>query len=55
MHSCQNAIQFWLKRIHKDVKGFCEHCVVCRRAKILPQMAATLYYLYTHTVTHSGT
>jgi hypothetical protein len=36
---------FWWKRIRQDVKDFCELCVVCRRAKIQPQMAATLYPL----------
>jgi hypothetical protein len=35
----------WWKRICQDVKDFCERCVVCRRAKIQPQMAATLYPL----------
>jgi hypothetical protein len=34
---------FWWKRTRQDVKDFCERCVVCRRAKIQPQMAATLY------------
>jgi hypothetical protein len=38
--------RFWWKRIRQDVKGFCEGCVVCRRAKIQPQMAATLYPLH---------
>jgi hypothetical protein len=28
------------------VKDFCERCVVCRRAKIQPQFAATLYPLH---------
>jgi hypothetical protein len=37
--------RFWWKRIRQDVKGFCERCVVCRRAKIQPHMAATLYPL----------
>jgi hypothetical protein len=37
--------RFWWKRIHQDVKHFCERCVVCRRAKIQTQMAATLYPL----------
>jgi hypothetical protein len=36
---------FWWKRIRQDVKEFCECYVVCRRAKIQPQMAATLYPL----------
>jgi hypothetical protein len=35
--------RFWWKRIRQDVKDFCERWVVCRRAKIRPQMAATLY------------
>jgi hypothetical protein len=35
---------FWWKRIRQDVKDFCERRVVCRRAKIQPHMAATLYY-----------
>jgi hypothetical protein len=34
--------KFWWKEICQDVKDFCERCVVCRRAKIEPQMAATL-------------
>jgi hypothetical protein len=34
--------RFWWKRIRQDVKDFCELCAVCRRAKIKPQMAATL-------------
>jgi hypothetical protein len=37
--------RFWWNRIRQDVKDFCERCVVCRRAKIRPQMAATLYPL----------
>jgi hypothetical protein len=37
--------RFCWKRIRQDVKDFCERCVVCRRAKIQPQMAATLYPL----------
>jgi hypothetical protein len=37
--------RFWWKRIRQDVKDFCESCVVCRRAKIRPQMVATLYPL----------
>jgi hypothetical protein len=38
--------RFWWKRLRQDVmKDFCERCVVCRRAKIRPQMAATLYPL----------
>jgi hypothetical protein len=36
---------FWWKRLRQDVNDFCERCVVCRRAKIRPQMAATLYPL----------
>jgi hypothetical protein len=35
--------RFSWKRLRQDVKGFCERFVVCRRAKIRPQMAATLY------------
>jgi hypothetical protein len=38
--------RFWWKRIRHDVKDFCERCVVCRRAKIQTQMAATLYPLH---------
>jgi hypothetical protein len=34
--------KFLCKRIRHDVKDFCERCVVCRRAKIQPHMAATL-------------
>jgi hypothetical protein len=37
--------RFSWKRIRQDVKDFCERCVVCRRAKIQPQMASTLYAL----------
>jgi hypothetical protein len=37
--------RFWWKRISQDVKDYCERCVVCRRSKIRPQMAATLYPL----------
>jgi hypothetical protein len=37
--------RFWSKRLCQDVKDFCERCVICRRAKIRPQMAATLYPL----------
>jgi hypothetical protein len=37
--------RFWWKRIRLDVKDFCERCVVCRRVKIRPQMAATFYPL----------
>jgi hypothetical protein len=37
--------RFWWTRLRQDVKDFCERCVVCRRAKIRPQMAATLYPL----------
>jgi hypothetical protein len=36
---------YW-KRIHQDVKDFCERSVVCRRAKIQQQMDATLYPLH---------
>jgi hypothetical protein len=35
--------RFWWEQIRQDVKDFCERCVVCRRAKIQPQMAATLH------------
>jgi hypothetical protein len=42
--------RFWWKRIRQDVKDLCERCVVCRRAKIQAQMAATLYPLPWHTV-----
>jgi hypothetical protein len=38
--------RFRWKRIRQDVKDFRERCVVCRRAKIRPQMAATLYPLH---------
>jgi hypothetical protein len=38
--------RFWWKRSRQDVKDFCERGVVCRRAKILPQMAATLHPLH---------
>jgi hypothetical protein len=38
--------KFWRKRIRQDVNDFCERCVVCRRAKIQPQIAATLYPLH---------
>jgi hypothetical protein len=38
--------RFWWKRLCQDVKDFCERCAVCRRAKIRPQMAATLYPLH---------
>jgi hypothetical protein len=38
--------RLWWKQIRQDVKDFCERCVVCRRAKIKPQMAATLYPLH---------
>jgi hypothetical protein len=38
--------RFLWKRIRKNVKDYCERCVVCRRAKIHPQMAATLYPLF---------
>jgi hypothetical protein len=34
--------RFRWKRIRQDVQDSCERCVVCRRAKIQPQMAATL-------------
>jgi hypothetical protein len=37
--------RFLCKRLRQDVKYFCERCVVCRRAKIRPHMAATLYPL----------
>jgi hypothetical protein len=37
--------RFWWKQFRQDVKDFCERCVVCRRAKIQPQMGATLYPL----------
>jgi hypothetical protein len=37
--------KFWWKRLRQDVNFFCERCVICRRAKIRPQMAATLYPL----------
>jgi hypothetical protein len=37
--------RFWWRRLRQDVKDFCERYVVCRRAKIQPQMAATLYPL----------
>jgi hypothetical protein len=33
-------------RIRQDVKDFCERGVVCRQAKIQPQMTATLYPLH---------
>ena len=33
----------WLKQIRRDVKEFCERCVVCRRAKIQPKIVATPY------------
>jgi hypothetical protein len=36
---------FWWKRIRQDVQEFCEGRVVCRRAKIQPRVAATLYPL----------
>jgi hypothetical protein len=38
--------RFLWKRIRQDVKDFCERCVVCRRAKVQPHMAATLYPLH---------
>jgi hypothetical protein len=38
--------RFWWKRLRQDAKDFCERSVVCRRAKIRPQMAATLYPLH---------
>jgi hypothetical protein len=38
--------RFWWKRFRQDLKDVCERCVVCRRAKIRPQMAATLYPLH---------
>jgi hypothetical protein len=34
-----------VERIRQNVTAFCERCVVCRRAKTQPQMAATLYPL----------
>jgi hypothetical protein len=37
--------RFWWKRLRQNVKHFCERFVVCRRAKIRPHMAATLYPL----------
>jgi hypothetical protein len=37
--------RFWLKQIRQNVKEVFERCVVCRQAKIQPQMAATLYLL----------
>jgi hypothetical protein len=37
--------RFCRKRIRQDVKDFCERCGGCRRAKIQPQMDATLYPL----------
>jgi hypothetical protein len=37
--------RFWWKRLRQDLKDFCERCVVCRRATIQPEMAATLYPL----------
>jgi hypothetical protein len=39
-------VRFWWKRIRQDVKYFCERCIVYRRAKIQPQMAATIYTLH---------
>jgi hypothetical protein len=36
----------WWKRIRQGVKYFCERCVVCRRVKTQPQMAATPYPLH---------
>jgi hypothetical protein len=36
--------RLWWKR-SQDVKDFCERCAVCRRAKIQPEMAITLYPL----------
>jgi hypothetical protein len=49
--------RFWWKRIRQDMKHFCERCVVCRRAKSQPHMAAALYPLHVlprpwHTVSH---
>jgi hypothetical protein len=38
--------RLWWVRIRQDVKDFCERCVVFRRAKIQPHMAATLYRLH---------
>jgi hypothetical protein len=37
--------RFLWKLIRQDVKYICERCVACRRAKIQPQIAATLYPL----------
>jgi hypothetical protein len=33
-------------RIRQDQADFCGRCIVCRRAKIQPHMAATLYPLH---------
>jgi hypothetical protein len=41
---------FWWKRIRQNVKDFYEHFVVCRRAKIQPQMAASIYPLHVPTI-----
>jgi hypothetical protein len=38
--------RLWWKRIRQDAKGFLERCVVCRRAKIQSQMAATVHALH---------
>ena len=38
--------RFRWKRLRQYVKVFCERCVICRRAKIRPQMAATVYPLH---------
>jgi hypothetical protein len=38
--------RFLWKRIRQDVKDICERCVVCRQAKIQPQMVASLYTLH---------
>jgi hypothetical protein len=38
--------RFRWKRNRQDVKDFCERCVVCRRAKIQPQIVATFYPLH---------
>jgi hypothetical protein len=37
--------RFWWKQIPLDVKGFCERCVVCLRARMQLHMAVTLYPL----------
>jgi hypothetical protein len=35
----------WWRRIRQDVNDYCHRCVVCRRAKERPQMAAITCYL----------